>query len=75
MPLDPNPSCVIVPVGYKHVSCMRSGNKTQITVVACCNASGSVIPPLVVLIESFLSQNIHMVRYLVLHMLFQIVDG
>ena len=67
MPLDPNPSSVIAPVGYKHVSCMRSGDKTQITVVACCNASGSVIPPL--------SQNIHMVRYLVLHMLFQIVDG
>ena len=41
MPLDPNPSSIIAPVGYKHVSCMRSGDKTQITVVACCNASGS----------------------------------
>ena len=54
MPLDPNPSSVIAPVGYKHVSCMRSGDKTQITVVACCNASGSVIPPLVVFDRKFL---------------------
>ena len=54
MPLDPNPSSVIAPVGYKHVSCMRSGDKTQITVVACCNASGSVILPLVVFDRKFL---------------------
>ena len=44
MPLDPNPAFVIAPVGSRHVSCMRSGD---ITVVACCNALGSVIPPLV----------------------------
>ena len=54
MPLDPKPSSVIAPVGYKHVSCMRSGDKTQITVVACCSASGSVIPPLVVFDRKFL---------------------
>ena len=29
MLLDPNPSSVITPVGYKHVSCMRSGDKTD----------------------------------------------
>ena len=41
IPLDPNPSSVIAPVGYSsHVSCMRSDDKTQIMVVACCNASG-----------------------------------
>ena len=54
MSLDPNPSSVIAPVRYKHVSCMRNGDKTQITVVACCNASGSVIPPLVVFDRKFL---------------------
>ena len=29
MPLDPNPSSVIAPVGYKHVSCMQSGDKLR----------------------------------------------
>ena len=46
MPLDPNPFPVIAPVGCKHVSIMWSDDKTCITVVACCNASGSVNPPL-----------------------------
>ena len=54
MPLDPNPTSVIGPVGSKHVSCMRSGDKTSITVVACCNASGGVIPPLVIFNRKFL---------------------
>ena len=54
MPLDPKPFSVIALVGCKHVSCMRSGDKTQITVVACCSASGSVIPPLVVFDRKFL---------------------
>ena len=50
MPLDPNPAFVIAPVGSRHVSCMQSGD---ITVVACCNALGSVIPPLVVFDRKF----------------------
>ena len=54
MPLDPTPASVIAPVGSRHVSCMRSGDKTNITVVACCNASGSVIPPLVIFDRKFL---------------------
>ena len=54
MPLDPNPSSIIAPVEYKHVSCMRSNDKSQITVVACCNASGNVILPLVVFDRKFL---------------------
>ena len=54
IPLDSKPSSVIAPVGCKHVSCMRSGDKTQITVVACCSASESVIPPLVVFDRKFL---------------------
>ena len=54
MPLDPNPASVIVPVGSRHVSCVQSGDKTNITVVECCNASGSVIPPLGVFDRKFL---------------------
>ena len=48
MPLDPNPPFVVAPVGAKHVSCMRTGDKSQITVIACCNAAGYAIPPTVV---------------------------
>ena len=48
MPLDPNPPFVVAPVGTKHVSCMRTGDKSQITVIACCNAAGYAIPPTVV---------------------------
>ena len=48
MPLDPNPPFVVAPVGTKHVSCMRTGDKSQITVIACCNAAGYAMPPTVV---------------------------
>ena len=48
MPLDPKPPFVVAPVGAKHVSCMRTGDKSQITVIACCNAAGYAIPPTVV---------------------------
>ena len=64
MPLDPNPASVIAPVGSRHVSCMRSGDETNIAVVTCSNASGSVI-----------SLSILMVKYLELHMHFQGVVG
>ena len=75
MPLDPNLASVIAPVGSRHVSCMRSGDKTNTTVVAYYNASGSIIPPLVVLDRKFLSLSILMVKYLELHMHFQGVVG
>ena len=48
MPLDPNPPFVVAPVGAKHVSCMRTGDKSQITVIACFNAAGYAMPPTVV---------------------------
>ena len=54
MPLDPNPSSVTAPLGCKHVSTMQSVDKTHITVVGCCNALGSVIPPLVIFDRKFL---------------------
>ena len=48
MPLDHKPPKVVVPKGTKKVHCRTSGNKPQITVLACANAAGSVIPPMVI---------------------------
>ena len=48
MPLDPNPTKAIVPRGTKHPRAITTGNKTQITVLACCNAAGFVISPFIV---------------------------
>ena len=48
MPLDPTPTKVVVLKGTKHPTSVISGNKAQITVVACCNAAGYVMPPMVV---------------------------
>lgn len=45
MPLDPKPVKGVFRVGKKNLSGSASGDKTQITVVACINASGSCIPP------------------------------
>lgn len=41
-PLDPKPPFVVAPVGatYKHVSCMRTGDKSHITVITCRNVKG-----------------------------------
>ena len=75
MPLDPNPASVIAPVGSKHVSFMRSGDKTNITVAACCNVSGSVIPPLVVFDRKFVNPEYTYGEVLKLHMHFQGVVG
>lgn len=48
MPLDHKPPKVIVLKGTKKVHCRTSGNKAQITVLACGNAAGHVIPPMVI---------------------------
>ena len=48
MPLDPNPPFVVAPIGAKHVSYMRTGDKFQITVITCCNTAGYAMPPTVV---------------------------
>ena len=48
MPLDPTPTKVVVLKGTKHPTSVSSCNKAQITVVACCNAAGYVMPPMVV---------------------------
>ena len=48
MPLDHKPPKVVVPKGTKKVHCRTSGNKAQITILACGNAAGYVIPPMVI---------------------------
>ena len=48
IPLDHKPSKVIALKGTKKVHCRTSGNKMQITIIACANAAGSVIPPMVI---------------------------
>ena len=48
LPLDHNPSKVIAMKGARKVHCRTSGNKMQITILACANAAGTVIPPMVV---------------------------
>ena len=48
MPLDHKPPKVVVPKGTKKVHCQTSGNKAQITILACGNAAGYMIPPMVI---------------------------
>lgn len=47
LPLDHTPSSVVAIHGQKHPRAVTSGKK-QITVLACVNAAGQVIPPLVI---------------------------
>ena len=48
MPLDPPPPCVAARRGQKHPSVIGSGDKSQITVLACCNAAGYATPPFMI---------------------------
>ena len=48
MCLDPKPPKVVTSIGAKHATCITTGNKTQITVVACCSAGGRALPPMVI---------------------------
>ena len=48
LPLDHKPSKVVALKGAKKVHCRTSGNKMQITILACANAGGTVIPPMVI---------------------------
>ena len=47
-PLDPAPPKVAVIKGQKHPYNVFSGNKAQITVLACCSAGGYVILPFII---------------------------
>ena len=48
MCLDPNPPKVVTLKGTKHATSITTGNKTQITVIACCSAGGRALPPMVI---------------------------
>ena len=45
MPLDHRPPKIVTARGQKKVRCRTSGNKSQITIIACVSAVGQVIPP------------------------------
>ena len=54
MPLEPDLPEVVAGRGQKHVACITTGNKAQITVAAACHAAGYAIPPMVIFsIEKF----------------------
>ena len=48
MPLDHRPPKVLAVKGQKKVRYCTSGNKSQITVIGCVNATGTAIPPFVI---------------------------
>ena len=48
MPLDHKPPKVVATKGQKKVRCRISGNKAQVTVIACVSTSGHAIPPFVI---------------------------
>ena len=48
LPIDHTPKSVVAVRGQKHPRVVTSGNKRHISVLACCNAAGYVIPPLVI---------------------------
>lgn len=50
LPLQHHPRKRIAVRGQKHVNVITSGNKTNITVLACVSASGVSIPPMVICI-------------------------
>ena len=48
VPLDPRPPKVVTRKGQKKVRYRSSGNKSQITVIGCANATGQPIPPFII---------------------------
>ena len=48
IPLDPKAPKVVAPVGMKKVRYQSPGRKGQITVVACGNAAGQMLPPTII---------------------------
>ena len=48
IPLDHKPPKLVAHKGQKKVRSKTSGNKSQITVIACVNATGQTIPPFVI---------------------------
>lgn len=48
LPLDPKPPKVIALKGQRKVRYRCSGNKSQITVLGCCSATGQALPPFII---------------------------
>jgi len=48
VPLDPCPPKIIAAKGQKKVRYRTSGNKQQITVIGCGNATGQAMPPFII---------------------------
>ena len=48
MPLDHHPPKVVAIKGQKKVRSRTSGNKSQVTVIACVSATGHTLPPFVI---------------------------
>ena len=57
-PIDPKSPFIACKKGERHPAFMTSGGKTQITVLACCNAAGYSIPPLVIFDRKILKQEL-----------------
>ena len=52
MPLDPRPPNVVAKHGMKKIRYRVSGKKEQITIIACANALGQCLPPMVIFEEN-----------------------
>lgn len=48
LPLDPKPPKVIALKGQRKVRYRCSGNKSQITILGCCSATGQALPPFII---------------------------
>ena len=48
MPLDHKPPKVIARKGTKKIHCRTLGNKAQMIILACANAAGTTLPPMVI---------------------------
>ncbi len=75
MPIDPIPTKVVVLKGTKHPTSVTTGNKAQVTVVACCNAAGYIMPPMVVVDRKTLKPEMTFAKYRPLSMVYLRMGG
>ncbi len=48
MPLDPPSMKVVAPLGARHSQAVSTGNKAQVSILACCKAAGFAVLPMVI---------------------------
>ena len=58
LPLDQTPTYVVAAKGQTHPRSVVTGTKKQITVLACANAAGNVLPPLVIFARKALNPDL-----------------